>query len=80
LMWNIDGVAKFLARAVLVAFVGMIPIVLDAPVAIAQMSANKPHGILDDCVPVGVTTRPDGSVWAIENCHGVEVHHIMSKK
>jgi hypothetical protein len=77
----VAAVTKFLARAVLTAFiVGTIPAMIDAPAAIAQMSANKPHGILDDCVPVGVTTRPDGSVWAVENCHGVEVDHIMQRK
>ena len=73
-MWNIDGATKFLARVALAAFVGMMPIVA-APVAIAS-----PHGILDDCVPVGVTTRPDGTVWAIENCHGVELHHILPQR
>lgn len=73
-MWNSGPVTRLIARALIAAFVGMIPIVA-APVAIA-----KPHGILDDCVPVGVTTRPDGSVWAIENCHGVEVHHVLPKK
>lgn len=23
-----------------------------------------------ECVPVGVTTKVDGSVWAVENCGG----------
>jgi hypothetical protein len=74
---------RLLARALVAAFIlGTISsmVLVDAPAAIAQISTDKPHGILDDCVPVGVTTRPDGSVWAIENCNGVEVHHIMSKK
>ena len=59
---DIDGTTKFLARIVFAAFIGMIPIVLDAPAAIA-----KPHSPMD-CVPVGVTTKPDGSVWAVSGC------------
>jgi hypothetical protein len=63
--------AKFLACAVLATFVVMMPI-MAAPAAIA-----KPHSPVD-CVPVGVTTKPDGSVWAIEDCNGDEIQHRMS--
>jgi hypothetical protein len=60
---------RLLARIVLAAFVGMIPIVLDAPAAIAM-----PHSPMD-CVPVGVTTKPDGSVWAVEDCAGGKIEY-----
>jgi hypothetical protein len=62
---------KLIARVALVAFVGMIPIVLDAPAAIAS-----PHNL--DCVPVGVTKDHDGVVWADEDCDGVRVQFRMS--
>jgi hypothetical protein len=66
---TINGMTRLVARAVVAAFVGMIPIVLDAPVAIA-----KPHSPMD-CVPVGVTTKPDGSVWAVEDCEGGKIEY-----
>jgi hypothetical protein len=61
---------KFVARVALAAFMlGTIPIVLNAPVAIA-----KPHSPVDR-VPVGVTTKPDGSVWAVEDCDGGKIEY-----
>jgi hypothetical protein len=59
----------FLARVALVIFAGMVPIVLDTPDAMA-----KPHEPVQ-CIPVGVTTKPDGSVWAIEDCNGDEIQY-----
>jgi hypothetical protein len=70
----IDGMTKFLARVAVAAFVGMIPVVLDAPDAIA-----KPHTPLD-CVPVGVTKDHEGIVWADEDCDGVRVQWRMSPR
>jgi hypothetical protein len=40
----------------------MMPTLVDAPAAIVQMSANRPHGGIG-CVPVGVTTDSKGVVW-----------------
>ena len=56
-----------------------VPILVDAPASTAQMSVNKPHTPID-CVPVGVTTKPDGSVWAVENCNGDEIHYRLPTK
>jgi hypothetical protein len=64
--------ARLLARVALAAFVGMIPIVLDAPAAIAS-----PHTPMD-CVPVGVTKDSHGVVWAEEDCDGGRIRYRMS--
>jgi hypothetical protein len=68
-----------LARAAAVAafVLGTIPIVVDAPAAIAQLSANKPNSPVD-CVPVGVTTDSKGVVCALEDCNGDIFKHRMS--
>jgi hypothetical protein len=56
-VWNSGPMTGLIARVALAAFVGFLPIVLDAPVAIAS-----PHTL--DCVPVGVTKDHEGIVWA----------------
>jgi hypothetical protein len=67
-MWNIDGMAKFLARALVAAFIlATIPglaILADAPVAMAQMSAHTLRDSVgpDGCTPMGLTTHSDGTV------------------
>jgi hypothetical protein len=71
-----------LARVVLAAafIAGSVPalsVVVDAPAAIAQLSANKPHSPVD-CVPVGVTTDSAGIVWALEDCNGDIIRYRMS--
>jgi hypothetical protein len=71
-MWNTDVMVKFVARALVVVFTfGTIPsmILVDPPAAVA-----KPHSPMD-CVPVGVTTKPDGSVWAVEDCEGGKIEY-----
>jgi hypothetical protein len=68
-VWSSGPMTKFVARALIAVVLGMIPIVLDAPAAIA-----KPHSPVD-CVPVGVTTKPDGSVWAVEDCDGGKIEY-----
>lgn len=80
----IDGMTKLLARAMCAAFMlGTIPILVDAPAAMAQISANKPdkpeepRG--DGCIPVGVTKSSTGAVYAIEDCHGVRYQRRMDK-
>jgi streptogramin lyase len=65
------------AVAVAVVVVGTIPIVVDAPAAIAQVSVNKLDSPVD-CVPVGVTKDPDGTVWALEDCNGDIFKHRMT--
>jgi hypothetical protein len=84
-VWNNRRMTRLIARVVLVAFVGMIPIVLDAPAAMAsvrltaQLSANKPHEPVP-CTPLGVTKKPDGSVWAVEECDGEKIHYRLPDK
>jgi hypothetical protein len=76
-MWNGDGMVKFVAHAMCAAFVfGTIPMLVE-PAAVAQMSANKPHGGID-CVPVGVTKDSNGVVWAEEDCDGGRIRYRMS--
>jgi hypothetical protein len=74
---HIDGITKFVARAMCAAFIlGTIPTLVE-PAAIAQMSANKPHGGVD-CAPVGVTKDSNGVVWAEEDCNGGRIRARMS--
>jgi hypothetical protein len=72
-VWNIDGMTRFLA-AVLAAFVLGTMAIVAAPVAIA-----KPHEPVQ-CTPVGVTKKPDGSVWAVEDCDGEKIHYRLPDK
>jgi hypothetical protein len=67
-MWNNRRMTRLIARVAFAAFVGMIPI-MAAPVAMAG-----PHDPVQ-CTPVGVTTKPDGSVWAIEDCNGDQIQY-----
>lgn len=71
---TINGMTKFLARAVVAVFIlGTLPFVADLPAAIAhQMRIDKPNNAPrgDGCVPVGVSKSPNGIVYAIEECHG----------
>lgn len=59
---------RLIARVALAVVLGTMPIVA-APVAIAG-----PHDPVH-CSPVGVTTKPDGSVWAIEDCNGDKIEY-----
>jgi hypothetical protein len=67
-VWNSDGMVKYVARAAVAAFAGILAI-RAAPVAMAG-----PHDPVQ-CTPVGVTTKPDGSVWAIEDCNGDQIQY-----
>jgi hypothetical protein len=69
MMWNNDAMVKYVARTLTAAFICTVPAMIDAPVAIAN-----PHSPVD-CTPVGVTTKPDGSVWAIEDCNGDHIQY-----
>jgi hypothetical protein len=84
---TIKGMTKLLARAMCAAafLFGSIPmLVLVADVPVAQA---KPHGhghdagdsgSPDGCVPMGVTKHSDGSVWAVEKCHGQTYYERMT--
>jgi hypothetical protein len=52
---------------------------VDENAVTARISANKPGGI-DGCIPVGVKTDPDGTVWAVENCNGTMVYNKMGRR
>jgi hypothetical protein len=65
------------------AFLATIPglaILADAPAAMTQMSANTPRDSVgpDGCTPMGVTTHSDGTVWAVEKCHGQLYYERMT--
>jgi hypothetical protein len=44
------------------------------PIVAAPVAIAKPHEPVQ-CSPVGVTTKPDGSVWAIEDCNGDKIEY-----
>jgi hypothetical protein len=77
-----------LARVVLAAafILGSIPaltVLINGPVAQAmshQLPANRPNdrGGPDECVPMGVKKDHDGTVWAVEKCHGQIYHTKMN--
>jgi hypothetical protein len=83
-VWNSDAVTKPLASAIVAAFIlGTIPLAtsVDTSPAMAQLlPANKPgdRGGPDGCVPMGVKKDHDGTVWAVEKCHGQIYHTKMN--
>jgi hypothetical protein len=80
---SIDQMVKLRAVFAAAFILGATPalaILVDAPAATAQMPAGKhgDSGSPDGCVPMGVTKHPDGTVWAVEKCHGQLYYERMT--